>query len=218
MSSNLKQIALWILGALVVLGIIIGIAIATTPNGASSTPPVSNDTLPVAGDWLKGSKDAKVQVIEYSDLQCPACSGYDRNIKQLTAEFGDKIGFTYRHFPLKSIHKNAERASWAAEAAGSQGKFWEMHDKLFDTQSQWSDESDPLNRFIGYAKDLGLDENKFKTDFNSSSLHDKVNAQLAAGERAGVDATPTLFLNGKKIELPRSYNDLKNLVQAALDQ
>ena len=216
MSSNVKQVLFWIIGAIVVLGIIIGIAVVSTPKQKGSNP--ANDTKPVTTDWMKGKIDAKVQIIEYSDLECPACSGYEPKIKQLTSEFGDKIGLTYRHFPLKTIHKNAEHASWAAEAAGAQGKFWEMHDKLFDTQSQWADESDPFNRFAGYAKDLGLDADKFKTDFDSPTLHAKVDSQEAAGERAGVDATPTLFLNGKKLELPRSYDDLKALVDKALSE
>ncbi len=220
MSANIKQVIFWVVGALVLLGIIIAIAIATSPSskqGGSSTNPV-NDTKPVSDDWMKGKIDAKVQIIEYSDLECPACSGYEPKLKQLTSEFGDKIGLTYRHFPLKTIHKNAERASWAAEAAGAQGKFWEMHDKLFDTQSQWADEVDPLGKFVGFAKDLGLDQEKFKTDFNSPSFHAKVDSQAAAGERAGVDATPTLFLNGTKLELPRTYDDLKNAVKKALGE
>lgn len=216
MSSNIKQVVFWVVGALVVLGIIIAIAVATTKSGGNTN--TVNDTKPVSEDWIKGSIDAKVQIVEYSDLECPACAGYEPKIKQLIAEFGDKIGFTYRHFPLKTIHKNAERASWAAEAAGAQGKFWEMHDKLFETQSRWAEEKDPLSQFVGYAKELGLDEEKFKTDFASPSFHAKVDAHTQAGYRAGVDATPTLFINGNKIELPRTYEELKGVVQKELDK
>lgn len=220
MSSNAKQVILWILGALVFLGIIIGIAILTTPkDGADATPSTStSDTTPVAGDWTKGSLDAKVQIIEYSDLQCPACAGFEPTAKRLIAEFGDKIGFTYRHFPLTTIHKNAEPASWASEAAGSQGKFWEMHDILFDKQSDWSNESNPLEKFTSYAVSLGLDGETFKTDYDSSTLRRKVTDQIRAGTRADVNSTPTLFLNGKKLDFPRSYDDLKNAVNNELGQ
>ncbi|MDP2656628.1 MAG: thioredoxin domain-containing protein, partial [bacterium] len=136
----------------------------------------------------------------------------------LTGEFGDKIGFTYRHFPLTTLHKNSMQATWVAEAAGAQGKFWEMHDKLLDMQKDWENEANPTDKFISYAQDLGLNIDTFKVDMESSLLHSKVQAQTDSGNRAGVNATPTLFLNGKKLELPRSYQDLKNIVQTELDK
>lgn len=167
-------------------------------------------------DWTKGNKDAKAILIEYSDFQCPACAVYQPVVKQLIEEFGNQMIFAYRHFPLKSIHRNAELAAIASEAAGQQGKFWEMHDLIFEKQKEWSEarKSKAEELFAEYAQSLGLDAARFKNDLDSGELKSKVNNDLISGEAAGVNATPTFFLNGRRVQ-PRSYEEFRQLIEAS---
>ena len=162
-------------------------------------------------DWIKGNKESKITLIEYSDFQCPACVSYYPIIKQVIDSYGDKLVFAYRHFPL-SQHKNAELAAITAEAAGRQGKFWEMHDAIFNNQKEWSENSNAKELFIKYAGDISLNIEQLKSDMTSEELKNKVKSDLNSGISAGVNSTPTFFLNGKKIS-PQSYEDFKNIIE-----
>lgn len=122
----------------------------------------------------------------------------------------------YRNFPLTSIHKNALRGAYAAESAGEQGKFWEMHNKLFEGQKEWSEAGDPQKFFDEYATALGLDSDRFKKDMDSERVKDKVAADAASAEKFEVNGTPTFFLNGKKLESPRNFDDFKTVIDEAL--
>jgi protein-disulfide isomerase len=165
-------------------------------------------------DWVKGAplKDAKVTLIEYSDFECPACGAYYPFVKQLAQEFKN-LSIVYRHFPLPQ-HANARVAAQAAEAAGKQGKFWEMHNLLFDNQDIWSRSSFAAETFNAYAQTLSLDIEKFKADFNSSETKTKIEADYQGGSSA-IDGTPTFFLNDKKIQNPQNYEDFRSIIQQA---
>jgi protein-disulfide isomerase len=164
-----------------------------------------------AEDWVKGNRNAKIVLIEYSDFQCPACGFYFPVLKKLSEEFGENIAIVYRHFPLPR-HPNAKPAAYAAEAAGRQGKFWEMHDLIFSNQSEWSDKKNVDEIFIRYAQSLNLNMDQFKTDFSSKEIRQKVENSYQNALRLGLDSTPSFFLNGKKIANPRNYEDFKNLI------
>jgi len=168
-------------------------------------------------DWVKGNKEAKVVLIEYSDLQCPACAFYYPILKKLSEELGDKLAIVYRHFPLISIHPNAKPAASAAEAAGKQGKFWEMHDLIFSNQDEWKDKRNVDEIFADYAQRLNLNIDQFKTDFNSKEIREKVDGAYRHAIKLGLNSTPTFFLNGRKITNPRNYEDFKNLIQQAIN-
>ncbi len=209
-----RRITLWFLMLLGVGGGIFGmVQLAKNPSSHQISPSTPIDST--AG-WTKGNKDAKVTLIEYSDFQCPACRNSYAWVKRLTLEFNDKMQFVYRHFPLKQIHPNAELAARAAEAAGRQGKFWEMHDMLFENQSNWANRSDAGEIFIKYAQSLNLSVEQFKNDLNSREVREKVENDYQHSIQSGIDATPTFFLNGKKIQNPRSYEEFKNLIQQAI--
>lgn len=169
-----------------------------------------------SSDHAKGNTEAKVTLVEYSDFQCPACGFYYPTVKKITEEYGDRVGFAYRHFPLRQAHKNANLAAQAAEAAGRQGKFWEMHDAIFDHQREWSDARDARERFAGYASSLGLDAAQFSNDIDLQEVQGKVEADFQSGLAAGVNATPTFFLNGAKMLQPNGYDDFKRQIDAAL--
>ncbi|MEK7493920.1 MAG: thioredoxin domain-containing protein [Patescibacteria group bacterium] len=178
--------------------------------------PFSINTL-AENDNVKGARDAKTILIEYSDFQCPACAAYQPFVKQLAQDFEGTIAIAYRHFPLKQ-HKHAALAAYAAEAAGKQGKFWEMHDMIFETQKEWSSKNDARDTFIGYAEKLGLDRGQFVADIDSDEVIDKVDSQQKSGLRAKVNGTPMFFLNGKKLDTPRSYDDFKTAVAETISK
>ncbi len=168
-------------------------------------------------DNVKGSKDAKIVLVEYSDFQCPACGTYYPLVKQIALDYKDSIAVVSRNFPLRSNHKNAQMASQAAEAAGKQGKYWEMHDFLFERQEKWSELSEVKEIFKGYAKELKLDVKKFEADLTSKAVEQKVEADYQSGIQAQVNSTPTFFLNGKKVS-PRSYQDFRTLIEDSLKE
>lgn len=190
-----------------------------TPNyDLDSNVPVDPANLTAISqiDHFKGSKNSKVVLIEYSDLQCPACAAYYPLVKQLAAEYGDSIAIVYRHLPLIQIHRNAVIAAFATEAAARQDKFWEMHDKLFDTQTSWSTENDPLILFTNYAEELGMKPDKFQADMESEIVRQKVSIDFASGNYNGVQGTPSFFINGQKIQNPRNYEQFKKVIDVML--
>lgn len=164
-------------------------------------------------DNVYGNKDAKVTIIEYGDFQCPSCERAYPGLKKLKAEFNEDIRFVFRHFPLTSIHPNALAASATAQAAAEQGKFWEMHDLLYENQSEWSGAS-ASNRpdlFRGYAQKIGLNVDTFNSAIESDTVTDYINYQRQIGNKAGVDSTPTIFVNGEK--LASNSDEYKSLLE-----
>ena len=163
--------------------------------------------------WATASATKKNILVEYSDFQCPACKSFSDFIKSEIEASGSanssimkKVTFVYRHFPL-SQHAHAEEAALAAEAAGKQGKFFEYSNIVFDNQKDWSEDKDAIKKFESYAEDLGLDLDKFKKDRDSKEIKDKVNADLLSGQKVEVYATPTFYLNGKKLGPMNSFED-----------
>lgn len=143
----------------------------------------------------KGNIDAKVKIVEFADFQCPACGTAYPIVKKVVETNRDKVYYVFRHFPLP-VHNNGKIAGQAAEAAGSQGKFWEMHDMLFEKQAEWSGEGDPEKVFEEYAQNIGLDVGKFKEDIKNAI--GPVNQDAADGKKLTVSSTPTFFINGQK--------------------
>jgi len=211
----IRRLAMWSFVVFIVGGTIFGM-VQLAGNPSSGQPALLLDAVS-ATDWLKGEKEAKTILVEYSDFQCPACANYYPVVKQLAQDFGDKLQIVYRHFPLRQIHKNADASAYAAEAAGKQGKFWEMHDMIFENQSEWANKYSVEEIFAQYAVSLGLNLEKFKSDFNSKEVKDKVENDYLSGIRSNVNATPTFFLNGKKILNPRSYDEFKTIINQAGD-
>ena len=167
-------------------------------------------------DHLKWSPDKKNLLIEYSDFQCPACKSFADFMQteieasgSANASIMKKVTFVYRHFPLAQ-HAQAEPAAFAAEAAGKQGKFYEYADLLFSHQEDWVENKEAVKKFEDYAKDLGLDFDKFKKDRDSKEVKDKVQSDLQSGQNAAVNSTPTFYLNGKKLGPINSFADFLN--------
>lgn len=201
-----KKILLWTIILVGFLGILF--VLLNIFNKQPASAPVSQN--------VKGEATASATLVEYSDFQCPACAVYYPVIKQINKDFKGKIRFVYRYFPLRTTHKNAEISSIAAEAAGRQNKFWEMHDLLFENQNEWSNLADPREKFTEYAKFIGLDMDKFQNDLNSKEIKNRVEADYQNGLSLGVNATPTFFLNDQKIANPRTYEEFRIKIEEVL--
>lgn len=160
-------------------------------------------------DWIRGRKDAPIVLVEYGDFQCPACGAYYPVLKQLEADYGEKLAVVWRQFPLTTIHANAWNAAAAAEAAGMQGKFWEMHDALFENQKEWTG----TGKFDDYARQIGLDVEAWKKDMKK--VEEKIRADQNSGIDLDVSGTPTFFVNGVRIELPGSLENFKKILDGA---
>lgn len=154
------------------------------------------------GDHIIGEPTAAVTIIEYGDFQCPACSTAAPVMKEVIDEYKDKgVAFIFRNFPLTTIHPNAIAAASAAEAAGLQGKYWEMYDKLYQNQSAWENagSTDRTDVFVGYAASLALDTEQFKNDITSQAVAQKIDFDTALARKAEVQSTPTIFVNGELV-------------------
>lgn len=207
---------IWGVGFLAVIAVGVILLVTLGGNKEDGQTASLSDSV-VLQEWTKGNLESQVTLVEYSDFQCPACAAYYSLTKQLMEEFGDRIKFTYRHFPLRQIHINADLASRATEAAGKQSKFWEMHDLLFENQSSWSESRDADKIFEGYASKIGLNVEQFKSDIKSKEVAEKVQKDYESGVASGVNGTPTFFLNGKKLDNPGNYDQFKTIILQALD-
>jgi len=152
---------------------------------------------------IEGQGQKKVTLVEYGDYQCSACEAFSQTVQQVVAKYSADITFQFRNMPLVSLHPNAFAAARAAEAAGLQNKFWEMHNALYDAANYqaWISAGNPVPLFNSYAQQLGLDENKFKADYSSEQVNSLINADMAAFKKTGQEqATPTYFLDGKVLD------------------
>lgn len=169
-----------------------------------------------ADDWQRGPENPKVTLIEYADFECPACGAYQPVLKDVKETFKDELRFVYRTFPLMG-HKNGRASALAAEAAGEQGKFWEMHDLLYAKQKEWGGKPvEDRSLFEKYANELGLDLEKFKQAMASDAVGQKVTESYDNGIALKVQGTPTFFLNGEKIKNPANADEFKNLIRSKL--
>jgi protein-disulfide isomerase len=208
---------LGILGGIMLLIVFGGAFLVGGKSGETPNPSPITDTSQLVVDYAptRGSKDAKVTLVEFSDYQCPACGAAYADVEKIVNEYGDKIYFVYRQFPLP-MHKNAKAGAYAAIAAGKQNKYWEMHVKLFENQAKWAEEASPVNTFAGYAKDLGLNEDQFRKDMASNEVVNLVNEEISKGNALGVNSTPTFFINGQAYPGVLTYTQMKSMIDIEL--
>ncbi|KYF71172.1 disulfide bond formation protein DsbA [Sorangium cellulosum] len=169
------------------------------------TPPVG------PGDHILGDVDAPVTLVEYGDFECPYCGRAHLMVQDVLRRVGRDVRFVFRHFPLAELHPHALAASEAAEAAGAQGKFWAMHDTLFEHQDALG-----LEDLVGYATDLGLDTERFADELASHAHLDKVKAEVRSGVRSGVNGTPTFFIDEVRFDDSWDADTLTATLRAAI--
>lgn len=199
----------WIIFSAVIVLVLGGLVVYSHTSNPAIDVSKINTNSPIAAsaqngqiaDHVYGKADAKVVFVEYGDFQCPSCGGAYPQVKAATGAYKDKVAFIFRNFPLTTIHPNARAAAAAAEAAGLQGKYWQMHDVLYTTQSDWENLTGDqrTNMFVSYAGQLSLDEAKFKTDLASAAVNSKISFDQAVAKKVGVEATPTFYINGTQI-------------------
>jgi len=177
------------------------------PAAAASIKPVSD------GDYVLGDRNAKVAIIEYSDFECPYCLRHQETIQRIADEYGDKVAIVFRHFPLTSIHPQAQKAAEASECAGEQGKFWEMHDAIFADNAagemsvaKWKEE----------AKSLGLNTSQFDSCLDGGKYATKITQDINEGSAAGVQGTPATFVNGTLVSGAVPYEQFKSAIDQML--
>jgi protein-disulfide isomerase len=198
-----KQIMIWVAVAIVLAGAIFGM-VKVVSKGLGAQPDAQTmqvEILPsvLAKEHEKGNPLARVTIIEYSDFECPACNAYHKAFAELVTSYGDKVRFIYRYFPLDQ-HPVGKLSAYAGEAAYRQGKFWEMHDMLFDHQADWEGKPGAARAmFIEYAKTLKLDIVKFTADLDAADVAKVVEDARQSGLKYGVDRTPSMYVNNTRV-------------------
>lgn len=229
MTNETKVVGIVALIMVVAIGLVSYFAVKSSSDTAMVTQVVtaSSDVkdagqLSRSDAYTEGDKDAKVKIVEFGDYQCPACGAAHPMVSQLLKDYAGKgVSLEFRNFPLPQ-HQNAQLAATAAEAAGVQGKYWEMHDALYVNQQEWTADP-PTSKTVqgatdllkGYAKNLGLDINKFDTSLDGRSFNTKISRDLADAEALKLHGTPSFFVNGKQVN---SVNELKTAVDAELSK
>jgi protein-disulfide isomerase len=212
MSGEVKML----LGIGGVCAIIIGAAVVFSGSTTQPTSSDKKDALVRTNSNKIEVKDAKVTLVEFGDYQCPACKASQPTVEQIRRDYSGKITFVFRNFPLPQ-HQNALISSEAAEAAGEQGKYWEMNGILYDRQDEWAELTNPIDKFLSYAKELGLDTTKFKQEIEDKKFEQKIKGDQTDGSTAGVSSTPTFFLNGERLRGGLDYSTWKNKIDALLN-
>ena len=164
-----------------------------------------------AADHALGPAHAPVTIVEYGDFECPNCKQAAPGVKLLLTRFSDRVRFVFRHFPLEEVHPHALHAALAAEAAGGQGKFWPMHDLLFENQHHLK-----LRDLRGYAERLELDLGRFDADMEDEIYLQRVREHIEGGRRSGARSTPTFFVNGRVQDVSFGMQSLESAVESAL--
>lgn len=188
------------------------------PSGAQSTQAVDPSTLVAPSNNMTGKIGAKVTIVEFGDYECPACAASVPVLNTLLQKYrsNPRFNFVFRNFPLTSIHRNAFISAEAAEAAGAQGKFWEMHDALYAHQTEWAESADPIPTFTDYAKNIGLDTGKFTRDLQTHAFAKTVQSDLDTANALNLNATPTFFINGQAYVGVPNLQDFRNRIDAGL--
>jgi protein-disulfide isomerase len=211
-----KQFWAIIVGIVIVLVGVFALTGDKSSDNNTSTSKTSSTT-----NHVEGNTASSVKLVEYGDYPCPYCQTYHATVKQIAEEYKDKVSFQFVHFPLPSLHQNAFAAARAAEAADKQGKFWEMHDLLYTNNDPngatgWVASNAPSTYFNQYATRLGLNLDQFKKDYASSAVNSAINADMSAGNKLGIDGTPTFILNGKKVTIANNPDDFRKVLDEAI--
>lgn len=201
----MKNLPLLIGTIVITLAVVVGIAFFFS---SSSSQPTTADrsTIEANSQLIKGPESARVTIVEFSDFQCPACRAVQPLIKGVVEQYPDDVRLIYRHFPLLDIHPNAMMASQASEVAADEGKFWEMHDLLYQRQDEWSiirDQQELISKFGDYAQELEIDKQSLVEKIQSDEIRDRVVKDMALASQLRVNSTPTIYVNGQQLSAPQ---------------
>jgi len=191
----------------------------TNKSTAAVATPVTSSVPGAQPPNMLGSPSATVTVEEFADFQCPTCASVHAKMKEINAIYGSRIKFIYRSYPLTQIHKHAYDAAVAAEAAGLQGKYWEMQNQIFTNQTAWSNATDARKIFEEYAQKIGLDVTRFQNDMLGLAAKSRVDLDIARGRAMGVSGTPTIFINGRELNFKQlDVEPMRQVIDAELQK
>jgi protein-disulfide isomerase len=200
----------------VLLAIIIIFVGIITISGHKSAKTTASSSSATPSSHVEGTSSTGVKLVEYGDYECPYCGEYFPAVKQVQSDYNNLISFQFRNFPLVNVHQNAFAGARAAEAASLQNQFWQMHDLLYENQDTWSASNDPTTYFDQYATALGLNVKQFDTDYASSKVNDTINADMAVGNKLGIDGTPTFYLDGTQIQVADSEAAFEKVINTEI--
>lgn len=199
----MKRTLPFVIIVLVLIAAVAGgwLVLRSSQQSRKSSAPTPDPALEVQGaepPHLRGNPNAPVTLEEFGDFQCPSCGAYYPELKKIEAEYGDRLKVIFREMPLVPMHEHALLAAQAAEAAGLQGKFWEMHDKLYENQTKWTEAKDLVPIFIDYAKQIGVDPDRFMKDLNGDKVATRIFQDGKRAHALNIRGTPSFFVNGKE--------------------
>lgn len=220
MSTDAKIIAGVALSTVI---IVVVAAFTVGKNSSKPIPAVEHRTLNAeeskvllrSDSHVIKASNSKVTVVEFGDFQCPACGIAYTILKKVEKDYNGRVNFAFRNFPI-SAHKNGYISSLAAEAAGGQGKYWQMFDKLYENQDKWSEEKDPIKFFEKYAGEIGINIEKFNSDIKSKKYDAKIKEDMNDGLKIGINSTPSFFINNKLYIGVIQYDDFRNEIESLL--
>jgi protein-disulfide isomerase len=207
---------------LIVIVLAVGVAagaavyLSRTPDRTEETGKAPAPADIKGGGHFRGPEEAEVTLVEFGDYQCPSCGAYHPLVKEILSRYPNQLRLEFHHYPLISIHPNSMAASMAAEAAGEQGHYWEMHDALFEYQPQWSNSPNPEPIFTAIASRIGLNVNAFMQALRSPELQQRVLKDVERAQNAKVEAVPTFFINGQQQHIKLSMEDFVQTIEAHL--
>jgi protein-disulfide isomerase len=217
-TSSAKPLVLLAVGVAAALGIAMFLS-----SGEAETNPPTLDTAVVAdlaggGGHVRGAENPAVTLIEYGDYECPHCAEFHPIVTELMRRMPNELALEFHHYPLP-VGPNSVTASLAAEAAGEQGRYWEMHDAIFETQRQWTGRPDGVEVFTSMAGQLGLDTERFREDLQSDEIQSRVVADRMRGNNLNITGTPTFFINGRRLDyLPASVDEFEAILRSVMGQ
>ncbi len=215
-----RNLPLLLIAGVLLAAFAVGVLLFKTMKPASEAQANTNTAAPSVGaepPHVRGVQSAPVTLEEYGDFECPPCGSLYPILKNVEKDYGDRLRVVFREFPLSQIHKHAYDGARAAEAAGVQGKFWEMHDLLYEKQSEWTVAPDPRSMFVNYARTLQLNEDSFMRDIAGELASTRVALDMRRGKSRGVIGTPTVFVGDRQLKAEEMTEaGLHNAIDEAL--
>ena len=214
MSKTLKPLIVIIIAVAVAAGA--AVYLSRQPDQPTETAATPTHADIKGGGHIRGPENAPLTLVEFGDYQCPSCGAYHPLVKEILNRYPQQLRLEFHHFPLVTIHPNTMLASQAVEAAGEQGKYWEMHDAVFEHQMEWAGSPNAEPVFITLASGLGLDINKFMQSLRSPEVQTRILKDVERGQDAKVEAVPTFFINGEQVHVTLSMEDFVRVIESHL--
>jgi protein-disulfide isomerase len=171
-----------------------------------------------SGGHSRGPANAQLTLVEFGDYQCPSCGAFHPLVKEILNRYPDKVRLEFHHFPLIDLHPNAMMAAMAAEAAGEQGRYWEMHDALFENQGVWAPSRNAEAAFLTLANRIGLNLNQFMQNLRNPAIQGRILQDVTLGNNVQIRETPTFFINGQRVYVQPTIDDFVKVIEAHLNK